>query len=136
MRVSSASFLADGAGGVARAHPAAGRFRRRLAVALYRRPAAAAAESRDRPGPGPRRRRGASRAPHAARHARRSGGDGGVPAGARDAGAVRRARAGIDLGLEALAVLRSEEHTSELQSRSDLVCRLLLEKKKKNHKSM
>src|SRR2546421_5699612 len=29
------------------------------------------------------------------------------------------------------AALRSEEHTSELQSRSDLVCRLLLEKKKK-----
>src|SRR5256712_6102361 len=29
--------------------------------------------------------------------------------------------------------LRSEEHTSELQSRSDLVCRLLLEKKKKTH---
>src|SRR5260221_969882 len=29
--------------------------------------------------------------------------------------------------------LRSEEHTSELQSHSDLVCRLLLEKKKKNH---
>src|SRR2546421_1055237 len=29
---------------------------------------------------------------------------------------------------------RSEEHTSELQSRSDLVCRLLLEKKKKNKK--
>src|SRR2546428_9208681 len=28
---------------------------------------------------------------------------------------------------------RSEEHTSELQSRSDLVCRLLLEKKKKRH---
>ena len=28
-------------------------------------------------------------------------------------------------------VARSEEHTSELQSRSDLVCRLLLEKKKK-----
>src|SRR5206468_4449564 len=28
------------------------------------------------------------------------------------------------------ALLRSEEHTSELQSRSDLVCRLLLEKKK------
>src|SRR5216683_5233554 len=28
---------------------------------------------------------------------------------------------------------RSEEHTSELQSRSDLVCRLLLEKKKKNY---
>src|SRR2546428_7603246 len=28
------------------------------------------------------------------------------------------------------AASRSEEHTSELQSRSDLVCRLLLEKKK------
>src|SRR5206468_8526299 len=30
---------------------------------------------------------------------------------------------------------RSEEHTSELQSRSDLVCRLLLEKKKKKTKT-
>src|SRR2546427_3173099 len=30
------------------------------------------------------------------------------------------------------AGLRSEEHTSELQSQSNLVCRLLLEKKKKN----
>src|SRR2546421_8416026 len=30
---------------------------------------------------------------------------------------------------------RSEEHTSELQSRSDLVCRLLLEKKKLNQLS-
>src|SRR3712207_7890513 len=30
--------------------------------------------------------------------------------------------------------LRSEEHTSELQSRQYLVCRLLLEKKKKNMK--
>src|SRR5690349_24127689 len=29
---------------------------------------------------------------------------------------------------------RSEEHTSELQSRRDLVCRLLLEKKKKERK--
>src|SRR2546422_8573169 len=32
------------------------------------------------------------------------------------------------------AVTRSEEHTSELQSRLHLVCRLLLEKKKKNSK--
>src|SRR5699024_11996595 len=32
--------------------------------------------------------------------------------------------------LLALTTLRSEEHTSELQSRFDLVCRLLLEKKK------
>src|SRR5690349_21999015 len=33
-----------------------------------------------------------------------------------------------------LAGFRSEEHTSELQSRRDLVCRLLLEKKKKKRK--
>src|SRR5207249_12334303 len=33
--------------------------------------------------------------------------------------------------LELLIFQRSEEHTSELQSRFDLVCRLLLEKKKK-----
>src|SRR5256886_9305781 len=31
---------------------------------------------------------------------------------------------------------RSEEHTSELQSQSNLVCRLLLEKKKKQQKYM
>src|SRR2546427_3691412 len=31
-----------------------------------------------------------------------------------------------------ISLLRSEEHTSELQSQSNLVCRLLLEKKKKN----
>src|SRR5260221_7864282 len=34
-------------------------------------------------------------------------------------------------GRIASTALRSEEHTSELQSHSDLVCRLLLEKKKK-----
>src|SRR5256885_14069363 len=34
-----------------------------------------------------------------------------------------------------LAERRSEEHTSELQSPCNLVCRLLLEKKKKNHLS-
>src|SRR3712207_56172 len=33
---------------------------------------------------------------------------------------------------EILHIIRSEEHTSELQSRQYLVCRLLLEKKKKN----
>src|SRR2546430_10397620 len=32
--------------------------------------------------------------------------------------------------------IRSEEHTSELQSQSNLVCRLLLEKKKKNQNSI
>src|SRR5438132_5253212 len=34
-----------------------------------------------------------------------------------------------------LTWIRSEEHTSELQSHSDLVCRLLLEKKKKKIQS-
>src|SRR5439155_22398878 len=43
----------------------------------------------------------------------------------RSSHAVALARA------EATAWLRSEEHTSELQSRGHLVCRLLLEKKKK-----
>src|SRR5207249_2938704 len=37
---------------------------------------------------------------------------------------------------EAGKIRRSEEHTSELQSRFDLVCRLLLEKKKKNEKTI
>src|SRR5256886_7526692 len=35
----------------------------------------------------------------------------------------------------AIALSRSEEHTSELQSQSNIVCRLLLEKKKKNYVS-
>src|SRR5690606_41293404 len=38
------------------------------------------------------------------------------------------AQAAAQFGLEGVA--RSEEHTSELQSRENLVCRLLLEKKK------
>src|SRR3989475_9151109 len=37
---------------------------------------------------------------------------------------------------EAEIQIRSEEHTSELQSQSNLVCRLLLEKKKKNKRKM
>src|SRR5438132_4084383 len=44
-------------------------------------------------------------------------------AGMSSAGIVRTTRS-----------IRSEEHTSELQSHSDLVCRLLLEKKKKKKK--
>src|SRR2546427_3892898 len=42
--------------------------------------------------------------------------------------ASTRPRRGRDL---CVGVSRSEEHTSELQSQSNLVCRLLLEKKKK-----
>src|SRR2546421_9166655 len=41
---------------------------------------------------------------------------------------VNKIRASL-FGFLNLFALRSEEHTSELQSRSDLVCRLLLEKK-------
>src|SRR5688572_32659710 len=36
-----------------------------------------------------------------------------------------------DVGVKPCSQARSEEHTSELQSQSNLVCRLLLEKKKK-----
>src|SRR2546430_11473213 len=36
-------------------------------------------------------------------------------------------------GVKDVEFERSEEHTSELQSQSNLVCRLLLEKKKKTH---
>src|SRR5438034_8472230 len=46
--------------------------------------------------------------------------------------AAKRAPTRIDTGN--CQRRRSEEHTSELQSHSDLVCRLLLEKKKKKKK--
>src|SRR3712207_7604241 len=39
---------------------------------------------------------------------------------------------GAEGGFSGREVMRSEEHTSELQSRQYLVCRLLLEKKKKS----
>src|SRR5438874_8935939 len=48
---------------------------------------------------------------------------------------TRGLRRRVALG-PALIAARSEEHTSELQSRRDLVCRLLLEKKKKRGKKM
>src|SRR2546429_4154147 len=43
---------------------------------------------------------------------------------------------GCDEGEVGLGHARSEEHTSELQSRLHLVCRLLLEKKKKKNNSV
>src|SRR2546422_6724306 len=46
----------------------------------------------------------------------------------------RRLVAGRDVRREPLDEPRSEEHTSELQSRLHLVCRLLLEKKKKKQR--
>src|SRR2546425_9145419 len=51
----------------------------------------------------------------------------------RPAGARLPGLRGADRGLR--RARRSEEHTSELQSLAYLVCRLLLEKKKKNHVS-
>src|SRR6476620_12227952 len=48
------------------------------------------------------------------------------PPRARNGTAVRRTRSG--------RAARSEEHTSELQSRQYLVCRLLLEKKKRKYR--
>src|SRR6266496_4554779 len=50
-------------------------------------------------------------------------------------GAFRDACRALSLSYVAIVPCRSEEHTSELQSRRDLVCRLLLEKKKKKEKS-
>src|SRR2546430_13212999 len=64
-----------------------------------------------------------------------------------DGGALIRLIAGDIAGFEGpgvthtpiayahVTLARSEEHTSELQSQSNLVCRLLLEKKKKNSKN-
>src|SRR5260221_3289682 len=71
----------------------------------------------------------------------RSGFDAGFAAGllvfaGAFAGAFAAGLAGLGAGLAAAFTgggggqTRSEEHTSELQSHSDLVCRLLLEKKK------
>src|SRR5437660_2707449 len=52
----------------------------------------------------------------------------------RERGGARRSKEGLPRTVSVLSVLsRSEEHTSELQSRGHLVCRLLLEKKKKKH---
>src|SRR2546430_10542157 len=55
-----------------------------------------------------------------------------VPGGAR--AGLPGARGRVPQGRPAAGAcdVRSEEHTSELQSQSNLVCRLLLEKKKKN----
>src|SRR5438132_3249246 len=66
-----------------------------------------------------RSHRGGHRPPQLPQPARRSGG-GGAHGPVRQRPRPEDERAG-----------RSEEHTSELQSHSDLVCRLLLEKKKK-----
>src|SRR5256886_5617384 len=60
----------------------------------------------------------------------------GVLGGARAVAALQAGLASRTFALRrqaAIALARSEEHTSELQSQSNLVCRLLLEKKKTRH---
>src|SRR2546427_3261173 len=53
-----------------------------------------------------------------------------IPVNGEEGKFIERAvKLGAPVG-EFVPVLRSEEHTSELQSQSNLVCRLLLEKKK------
>src|SRR5260370_14250357 len=54
---------------------------------------------------------------------------GGLEKAVSDRGGVKRLRS---LAARRYPEIRSEEHTSELQSHLNLVCRLLLEKKKKN----
>src|SRR2546430_11317308 len=51
--------------------------------------------------------------------------------GSGGAASAARTVAGLRFVAAASCGMRSEEHTSELQSQSNLVCRLLLEKKKK-----
>src|SRR5699024_11552254 len=74
------------------------------------------------PPPGPSRRPGPDRSPTTGRRALRVRAPRSVPADRSSPATVRRRR--------------SEEHTSELQSRFDLVCRLLLEKKKSKKYNM
>src|SRR2546426_6316048 len=73
---------------------------------------------------------------HAHGEVRRLGEHPGVPVGNGahvEAGHAREPveRGVVDARLDRFARVRSEEHTSELQSPCNLVCRLLLEKKKK-----
>src|SRR2546430_4144249 len=60
----------------------------------------------------------------------RSGGNGGA-GGDAAGGGVDNIDGGTAVLVNCTLTDRSEEHTSELQSQSNLVCRLLLEKKKK-----
>src|SRR5688572_32191828 len=79
------------------------------------------------------RRHGAALARFAALPARERGGNR-VDALKRDSDEQLGYFEVLDLTAEpADSIMRSEEHTSELQSQSNLVCRLLLEKKNKMH---
>src|SRR3712207_7714440 len=75
------------------------------------------------------RRRGAGGGGQARRGRRAAAHRAGLPQPGRGA-LGRGAGGGLRRGVRGLPRARSEEHTSELQSRQYLVCRLLLEKKK------
>src|SRR3712207_7822899 len=82
--------------------------------------------------PGGERRRGQGRADRRDRAGQRRARGAARPAAAhRRRGAGRRRRGG-----PGRLTRRSEEHTSEIQSRQNIVCRLLLEKKKKKNKNI
>src|SRR5690606_40550738 len=90
------------------------------------------AVDRDQPGGDEHAHGGSADAPGAVQHSVDAA-DGGFGAGAAsDFGAVSACPADVYPGRDAVGHgrARSEEHTSELQSRENLVCRLLLEKKK------
>src|SRR2546426_7820545 len=55
------------------------------------------------------------------------------PSGPGGVKRISQAENALSSALQRLMVVRSEEHTSELQSPCNLVCRLLLEKKKNKH---
>src|SRR5688572_32312319 len=57
-----------------------------------------------------------------------------LPVSANISGDINMSATTGKIALVSNAISRSEEHTSELQSQSNLVCRLLLEKKKKTKK--
>src|SRR2546426_1206081 len=77
--------------------------------------------------PPPARRSGRSRPPL---HGQARGPSGRPPSSHH----LRRAKAAAEVRRRWSWLVRSEEHTSELQSPCNLVCRLLLEKKKKKKK--
>src|SRR2546422_2848416 len=60
----------------------------------------------------------------------------GIPCKHHQPARTPRADEAVSCQLSAVSQLRSEEHTSELQSRLHLVCRLLLEKKKKKQNNL
>src|SRR2546422_11287835 len=115
---------------VRRGSPAAGPVLRAL------RHAGGRSSGRDAHGAARERRRPAAAPPDGACRGIRSGGragarrDGGRVQGNRDRAAARGGPQGAAAGARPHGPRRAEEHTSELQSRLHLVCRLLLEKKK------